>query len=152
MSQLRTLTELNEADCRTRLRSVPVGRLGYVENGVPVIRPVNFYMLDESIWIWTVPGSRGAAVAGQTVAFQIDQIELETRSGWTVLVSGPATAVTDVDELVAAADFPRRPWAPERNDQVIKIRIDHISGLRLPPSPAEQCATSVIGRAQQYRR
>ncbi|MGW0005432.1 pyridoxamine 5'-phosphate oxidase family protein [Nocardia grenadensis] len=129
------MSELTEADCWTRLRSLPVGRIGYLEQGVPVIRPINFSVLDRTIVIWTVPGGSGTTVAGQTVAFEVDQVDTQSRSGWTVLTTGIAEAVTDVDELVAATDVPHRPWVAEHDDQVIRIRVNRVSGLQLPAFP-----------------
>jgi hypothetical protein len=118
------------------LVSASVGRIGYTEGSVPVIRLVNFSVREGTIVVWTVPGGCGASVAGQTVAFEVDQVDPRSRSGWSVLAAGTAEAVTDVEELVAATDFPRRPWVAERNDQVNRIRVDRISGLQLPPLPA----------------
>ncbi|MEU1981844.1 pyridoxamine 5'-phosphate oxidase family protein [Nocardia sp. NPDC019395] len=126
---------LTETDCWSRLRSVPVGRIGYIEGDVPVIRLVNFSVRKGDIVIWTVPGGCGSSVAGQVVAFEVDQVDPRSRSGWTVLAAGTAEAVTDVEELLAATDFPRRPWVAERNDQVNRIRVDRISGLQLPALP-----------------
>lgn len=80
--------------------------------------------------IWTVPGVN-AAIAGQTVAFEVDEIDPDSRTGWTVLVTGKAEAVTDVHELVASVDVARRPWVSVPGDQVVRLRPGQLSGRRL---------------------
>ncbi|WP_406230200.1 pyridoxamine 5'-phosphate oxidase family protein [Nocardia sp. NBC_01009] len=114
-----------------------MARIAYLEDGIPVIRPINFTVAGDGVVVWTVPGRHGAAVAGQTVAVEVDQIDPDSHSGWTVLLTGQATTVSDIDELVAAVDVPRLPWVSMRNDQVIRVEIDRISGLRLAPAPSK---------------
>ncbi|BAD60748.1 pyridoxamine 5'-phosphate oxidase family protein [Nocardia farcinica] len=132
---MKKLSTISDTECRVLLRSVPVARIAYLEDGVPAIRPINFTVAGDRIVVWTVPGAHGSAVTGQTVAVQVDRIDPDSHSGWTVLITGPATAISDIDELVAAADIPRRPWVTTPHDQVIGIDIERISGLRLPPAP-----------------
>jgi uncharacterized protein len=57
-------------------------------------------------------------------------------SGWSVLVTGVATLVTDPQELAQMARLPLQPWAPDGRGNYVRIHADHISGRRLRPERA----------------
>ena len=97
---------LSEADCRRLLASTPVGRVIYTSGALPAAVPLNFAMDGEDIVFRTAPGSKlDAAMAGAIVAFEIDQIDINTRSGRSVLVVGRAAheaapdAIAHLDQL-----------------------------------------------------
>jgi uncharacterized protein len=75
------------------------------------------------------------------VAFEVDQIDTSTRTGWSVLVVGHASVIKDIDELVAVADPRRRPWVRRGDQHFIRIAGERISGRRLTlstgPTPIE---------------
>jgi uncharacterized protein len=56
-----------------------------------------------------------------------------THSGWSVVVTGVATQVTDLEELarLEAAAVPR--WAPFGEDRFIELPLQMMSGRRLEP-------------------
>ncbi len=71
------------------------------------------------------------------LAFEVDQVDPETRSGWSVLIVGRASLIVNVDELVDLADPHRRPWAEGRRGHMIRVAGERITGrrLRLEPAP-----------------
>lgn len=131
MQNRTALTEMSESECRARLRSVPVGRLAYLENGLPVVRPVNFSLVANSVVIWTVPTANGTPAADQMVAFEADEIEPSSHTGWTVPATGRAEAVTNIDDLVASADVTRRPWVSAPDDRALRLRLTTLAGHHL---------------------
>jgi nitroimidazol reductase NimA-like FMN-containing flavoprotein (pyridoxamine 5'-phosphate oxidase superfamily) len=137
MQHHTALAEMSESECRDRLRSVPVGRLAYLEDGVPVIRPVNFSVVDDSVVIWTVPTANGAPAAGGMVAFEADEIAPSAHTGWTVLATGRAEAVTDIDDLIASADVARRPWVSAGGDRALRLRLTKLVGHQLHLTTAQ---------------
>ncbi len=70
--------------------------------------PVNYKVHDGAIVFRTAQNSQtgedlqtGIAHAEYQVAFEIDQINPETRDGWSVLIHGPAHHMTSDSELAA---------------------------------------------------
>jgi nitroimidazol reductase NimA-like FMN-containing flavoprotein (pyridoxamine 5'-phosphate oxidase superfamily) len=126
------IEELSSDECWRLLGTVPVGRLVYVDGGAPVAHPVNFVKAGADVIIRTGPGgSQRAAERGDLVAFQADEIDLTTRAGWSVLLTGPASVVQNVDDLVAVLDPYTRPWARGRKEHVMRVTGKRITGRRL---------------------
>ncbi|MFC4913882.1 pyridoxamine 5'-phosphate oxidase family protein [Actinomadura gamaensis] len=125
-------TELSRGECLARLRSATVGRVVYTDQALPAILPVNYAMDgDQALIIRTAPGSKfDAALRGAIVAFEIDEIDLLARTGWSVTVVGPARAVTSEAEAQRLSRLLPQPWAPGRRDAFIRISVRRVSGRR----------------------
>jgi nitroimidazol reductase NimA-like FMN-containing flavoprotein (pyridoxamine 5'-phosphate oxidase superfamily) len=86
--------------CLRLLDSVPVGRLGFYSDGELVILPVNHVMDGQDVIFATVAGSKLTAAEGQAlVAFEADDYDEQTRTGWSVLVNGRAEVMYDEAEI-----------------------------------------------------
>lgn len=73
-----------------------MGRIGFTQRALPVIRPVNHVVDGDAVVLRTHGGSalpHNAAV-DQVVVCEADQIDPQTRTGWSVVVTGPATRIT----------------------------------------------------------
>ena len=142
MVQVSELHTLDRAECLERLRTVTVGRIAFTERGLPAIQPVNFTVNGSNVIIRTSSGGKlAAAVTGAMVAFEADEVEADSRSGWSVVVLGHASLIRDIDELVALAGPDSHPWVPGRSDHVIRIKSERITGRRVgrlgrPNAPA----------------
>ena len=142
MVQVSELHTLDRAECLERLRTVTVGRIAFTERGLPAIQPVNFTVNGSNVIIRTSSGGKlAAAVTGAMVAFEADEVDAATRSGWSVVVLGHASLIRDIDELVALAGPDSHPWVPGRSDHVIRIKSERITGRRVgrlgrPNAPA----------------
>ena len=91
-------------DCFQRLKSVPVGRIGFVSGGEVVILPVNFLVDGQDIVFRTAAGSKLSAVeVGHYVGFEADSYDQATGTGWSVVVNGLAEIV-DSDAEAARLD------------------------------------------------
>lgn len=117
------------------LRSRCVGRVSVTMRALPIILPVT-YVLDaatESIVFRTGYGTKlYAAGRNSVVAFEIDDIDEETRTGWSVVAVGTAFEVTDPDELDRLARLPLQPWVRSAEmKHTISIPIVHLAGRRL---------------------
>jgi nitroimidazol reductase NimA-like FMN-containing flavoprotein (pyridoxamine 5'-phosphate oxidase superfamily) len=81
---LSGLHTLDRAECIELLRTVTVGRIAFTERGLPAIQPVNFSMDGSNVIIRTSSGGKlAAAVTGAMVAFETDEVDAATRSGWS---------------------------------------------------------------------
>ena len=111
---------------------VSVGRIAISVGALPVVLPVNFAVIDDSIYFRAVPGTKLAAATSETVvAFEIDSYEADGHAGWSVLVQGRARVVTDVPTLARVTHANLNAWAlPDQADQVVEVEMSTISGRR----------------------
>jgi len=131
-------TRLDRAECLRLLAGVPVGRLIFTVNALPVVRPVNFALVDELIVLRTAAGTTVARkVHDMIVAFEVDELDAATASGWSVTVTGRAALVTDPGTLAQYQAVPLVPWAPGVRDQYVTITTELVEGQRVNP-PAGQ--------------
>ena len=121
-------------ECLTLLRSTPVGRLVFTEDALPAIRPVNFVVRGTDIIVRTSRGGTLSKIAGEVVAFEADEVDPHTHTGWSVVAVGKAEPVTDIDELADLADPAWRPWAPGDRSHFLRIQIELVNGRRLAPA------------------
>jgi hypothetical protein len=117
------------------LASVPLGRLAVVHGGVPEVVPVNFAVLDDEIIVRTGPGLLVRAAHGSGLAaFEADEWDDHTRTGWSVLVQGQLTEVVRRDQLALLAAVAVPSWAPGTRGHVLRLRATQLSGRRLAPA------------------
>lgn len=109
-----------------------VGRLVYTLRALPAVTPVNFVLRDGAIWIWTASQpSMWQAVRGAVVAFEVDEIDHEHHTGWSVVVLGVAELIRDPEAIKRAfADGPE-PWAAAREEHLLRIPLTRVSGRRV---------------------
>ncbi|WAL66908.1 pyridoxamine 5'-phosphate oxidase family protein [Amycolatopsis cynarae] len=127
---------LGVRECLALLRSVPVGRVVFTEGALPAIRPVNFAVIDGVVVIRGARGSWADKLHNTVVAFEADEIDIATHTGWNVVVIGKAQLVTDIDEMVELIQPMSRPWATGHRDRLLKVEMEQISGRRLVPAHA----------------
>ncbi|MEV0241504.1 pyridoxamine 5'-phosphate oxidase family protein [Streptomyces sp. NPDC050674] len=125
-------TELTETECRSLLSTHGVGRLAVPADSGPVVVPVNYSVVDGEILFRTAPGTAPAQAAGQRVAFEVDRIDEAFSEGWSVLVRGPARAVTDEEEAARLAALAySTPWAGGRRELLLRIEPVAVTGRRI---------------------
>jgi hypothetical protein len=125
------LLDLDGDECLELLAVKQVGRLGYADEDGPVVVPVNYVLHDGNVFFRTSPHTElGRHTRSATVAFEVDDIDDFTQSGWSVLVRGPAEYV-DPDDLPAAEDARPTPWPQGMRPLHVRIRPRSISGRRL---------------------
>lgn len=132
------LSVLSTEESLTLLASVPVGRVVFSERALPAIRPVNHLVDDGNVIIRTDLGTAlgSAAGRGTVVAYEADTIDVETRTGWTVVVTGMARMVTDPQDLARYLDL-LHPWVDGERTCVIRIPPDLVTGYELVAEPAD---------------
>jgi nitroimidazol reductase NimA-like FMN-containing flavoprotein (pyridoxamine 5'-phosphate oxidase superfamily) len=132
------LEVLARDECFRLLGSATLGRVGVTTGALPQVLPVNFQFDGERIVIRTGRGTKlDAATVDAVVAFEVDEIDAATESGWSVLVTGVAHEMTDPAELAAVRDDPPPRWAPAGDSRVVTISTDLVSGRRIPPRSPE---------------
>lgn len=126
------LIDLPSQECWQLLGSETVGRIAWVSSGRPFVVPVNFTVEDLTIYVHTSPYSTLAReVDDSHVAFQVDRIDFDNRSGWTVVAQGRAKL------RYPGPMTPRGPdvdvWPSGAKAATIAIQVDEVSGRRLTP-------------------
>lgn len=125
--------ELSPSEAEALLRSGVTGRVAVSTPKGPHILPVNYSVVDDAVVIRTSPYSLlGTHAPGATVAFETDVIDHERQRGWSVLVRGRASVISDERALEQVAQvWPPRPWAAGQRTLYLAIRLDEISGRQL---------------------
>jgi nitroimidazol reductase NimA-like FMN-containing flavoprotein (pyridoxamine 5'-phosphate oxidase superfamily) len=125
-------TELNAQECRDLLFTHGVGRLAVPTASGPVIVPVNYGVVGGSIVFRTEPGTVTSHASGSPVAFEVDRIDGAFSQGWSVLVRGHASVVTDADDVRRLDEQAySTPWAGGQRDLWIRIDPLSITGRRI---------------------
>ncbi len=125
------LEVLDRTECLRLIAASTLGRLALSSGALPIILPVNFLLDGDRILIRTSPGSKlDAAAVNSVVAFEVDDIDSLSHSGWSVSVTGLAREVTDLDELERIHALPLAHWS-HADGHVIEISTDLVSGRRL---------------------
>lgn len=116
------------------LAGVEYGRVVFTLNALPAVRPVNHLVDDDRIIIRTrLSAAISTAVRstqpGMVVAYEADEFDAESRTGWSVVVAGRAQTVTDPDQ-VARYEQLLHPWV-NHADTVLAISPDVVTGFRI---------------------
>ena len=127
-----TLDVLTEEECRRLLHehATTVGRVAVSVAATPEILPVNFALVDGAIVFRTGVGTKlHAATRNAVLAFEIDGSD--GSSGWSVLVVGQSSEVTERGEIATALGAIPNGWVPGEHEHVIKITASRVSGRRI---------------------
>ena len=131
----RGLRVLDLEECLTRLGRHSVGRVAFAADGEVTILPVTYLLDGLGVSFLTTWGSKlQVAADGGRMAFEVDESDPATRTGWSVLFQGSATIVEDsarVDELHLRL---AKPWVPSDSPMFwVHLRPDAVSGREIAP-------------------
>ncbi|HEY6311224.1 MAG TPA: pyridoxamine 5'-phosphate oxidase family protein [Streptosporangiaceae bacterium] len=120
--------------CPQLLATVPVGRVSFFADGEIVVLPVNHVMDGQDPVFRTAAGSKLSAAEGQNlVAFEADEYDTQTQSGWSVLVNGRAHAIYEEPEIQRLSQLGVHPWVSAVDRPFwIRIRPSSVSGRQTP--------------------
>ena len=128
------LEELPFDDCVVLLAASVIGRLGVVVDGVPEIFPVN-HAVDPVTGCIVFPTNNRtklqAALHWPKVSFEVDGLEPDGRSGWSVMVIGHAELVDELGEQVRAAANRFVLWGTGPSTVWVRIVPERITGRRI---------------------
>ncbi|BBC38145.1 uncharacterized protein SGFS_094390 [Streptomyces graminofaciens] len=125
--------ELGRQECLRRLAKVPVGRIVYTRQALPAVLPVNFSVDgDGAVVLRTSAASELVrAIDGAVVAFEADEVDAVRPSGWSVVVTGAATVVTDPTEHERLVRTGPVSWVPSPREVFVRIEPELITGREL---------------------
>jgi len=120
---------LDRAESMRLLASARVGRLIFTLNALPTVRLMNFALADGLILLRTAADTTAARrLDDMIVAFEADDLDAATSSGWSVVVTGRAAQVTDPELMARYRNVPLVPWAPGERDQFVTITTEVVEG------------------------
>ena len=122
-------------ECRRLLESGQVGRLGYCTDFGPRIVPMNYIVTGDFLTFLTGASTEAARhVPAHAVAFEVDQVDGSTMTGWSVLVLGNARLL-DYASL-RMLDIPRTPrrWPDGQRPLVLQLPLNKVTGRRVYPA------------------
>jgi len=124
---------LPRPECFRLLASQTVGRLGFLVGDQPMVLPVNFAVVRDVVVFRTGRGSKLDAAIGTKVSFEVDEVDMASSGGWSVVVQGIAEEITHADHWFdeALRRGAASPWVAGANDHYVRIIPDVISGRRL---------------------
>jgi nitroimidazol reductase NimA-like FMN-containing flavoprotein (pyridoxamine 5'-phosphate oxidase superfamily) len=128
------LRVLDRGECDAALAKQRVGRVGLPVLDHPLVLPVVYALMDGDVVFRTAPGEKLIAAAlRRSVAFEIDEYDVEARTGWSVNVIGSIEEITDRHELERARALDLPCWAGELRDRYVRIRVGAVTGRAIEP-------------------
>lgn len=126
----RHFEALGREQCLDLLESNHLGRVAWQAADLPQILPITYATHQGSVYFRTTPDGILSELAQPTrVALEVDELDQQTRSGWSIVLHGRTSAVSEPDVLADlwAADS-LVPWAGGNRTLFICIRPDRVSG------------------------
>ncbi|WP_151526710.1 pyridoxamine 5'-phosphate oxidase family protein [Serinicoccus kebangsaanensis] len=121
-------TTLSEQECWDRLAEHELGRLAYHLTDEVHLTPVNYAVDHGRIVFRTAEGSKLLGVVMDSdVAFEIDQVDDDAESAWSVIVRGTASLLDGADAR-DADQLRLRPWVGTEKFNVVAITVTEVSG------------------------
>jgi nitroimidazol reductase NimA-like FMN-containing flavoprotein (pyridoxamine 5'-phosphate oxidase superfamily) len=128
------LEHLSAATCWELLGGASVGRIGVLVDSAPEIYPVNYVVDGEAVVFRTDVGSKLRGLdRSPSVCFEVDALDVDARTGWSVLVKGRAVEVTGGDDIRRVEALPLRFWSVGEKAHWIRIEPAEITGRRILP-------------------
>ena len=131
-ADLRVISKLTPAECHRLIAPGGVGRIAFGTLSGPVVLPVNFAVLADTIVIRTAEGTIIDGHADEKVALEVDHIDEALRQGWSVLVRGQAHRVMHPAELHRLQeDAVIWPWPGGEREVYVRIIPSQTTGRRI---------------------
>jgi nitroimidazol reductase NimA-like FMN-containing flavoprotein (pyridoxamine 5'-phosphate oxidase superfamily) len=134
----RTIEDLAEDESLRLIASGGIGRIAFQSRFGPVVLPVNYRLHEGAIVFRTARHSpldedlqTGIANAHYVVAFEIDDIDHAARTGWSVLIQGPAHRVESEAERASAVRSGVEPWPAGDRELFVQIIPSRVTGRRI---------------------
>jgi nitroimidazol reductase NimA-like FMN-containing flavoprotein (pyridoxamine 5'-phosphate oxidase superfamily) len=133
-----TIEDLGEDECLRLIAPGGVGRIGYQSRFGPAVLPVNYELHDGAVLFRTAHDSTldedlktGITGAEYKVAFEIDNIDVPGRQGWSVLIQGAAHRVQTEAERESAMKAGIEPWPGGQRELFVRIVPSRVTGRRI---------------------
>lgn len=127
------LSEITATECVDLLAGRTVGRAAICTPTGPHVVPVNYTVDGDSIVFRTTPYSvLGTYAWAGDIAFEVDDLDVDNHSGWSVVAHGRGEMVEDLEDIeeVRWAHDPK-PWAEGARPLYVRLRWREVTGRRI---------------------
>jgi nitroimidazol reductase NimA-like FMN-containing flavoprotein (pyridoxamine 5'-phosphate oxidase superfamily) len=130
---MSALRELSTEECERLLRAGMIGRVAITAPSGPHLVPVNYSVVGDTVVLATTPYSVLGTHGPQAQAvFEIDDVDYERHSGWSVTASGRLRVEQDPEELALIhAQWEPRPWPEGSRSLVLRLDLRAVTGRRV---------------------
>lgn len=136
-------TILSTSDCWAYLRSSSIGRLAVIVDDAPEIFPVNFGVEHSAIIVRTGDGTKVDAIRDRPrVSFEIDGVESEAGTAWSIVLKGSAKEIRDAEELRETVSLDLSPLQSGKKNHFVRILAEEVTGRRFPVTDPSTWETS----------
>jgi transcriptional regulator with XRE-family HTH domain len=122
------LDTLTKEQCDAHLAAGGVGRVIFPTTRGPVALPVNFEFTDGEVVFSTNDAKALVLETEDVVGFEIDRVDEAMSEGWSVLATGRARRIEDLDEVQRLESLDLEAWAGGARHTLIGIRPDELTG------------------------
>ncbi len=124
------LDDLSSERCRELLADHDVGRIAWNAAHGPQLYPISYAWNDGMVVFRTSPyGTLSELIRATDVVFEVDDLDVKRRTGWSVIVRGVASGVASPAELTRLWTIDGAvPWSGGIRNVFIGIVPRHITG------------------------
>jgi nitroimidazol reductase NimA-like FMN-containing flavoprotein (pyridoxamine 5'-phosphate oxidase superfamily) len=133
-----TIEKLTEAESLRLIERAEVGRIGFTGRFGPVVLPVNFKVVNGAVVFRTEEDSAlaqdlrtGIPGADYRVAFEVDETDPATRTGWSVMIQGAVHHVEDEPTRAELLTMGIDPWAGGDKGLFLRVTPSVVTGRRI---------------------
>lgn len=137
---MEELEELTYSECRALLAGGVFGRVALCTPKGAQIFPVNYSVVGEAVIFRT--SAEGAIAASDwklSMAFEVDHVDYNELTGWSVVAAGCGEKVEDPEALARIKrTWDPRPWASGERPLYVLIAWSNLTGRRLGRSSTRE--------------
>lgn len=140
VSDVRKFTRLRPDECWSLVGSHGIGRLVFLGDTHTQIVPTTYDALNGTAYFRAPAfGELARRVDGRTASLQVDDIDGDTFTGWSVLMTGTAHRVETAASTASLWSLGRpHAWLPGAQTQWIALPVDTLRGERVRGRAAAQ--------------
>lgn len=129
--KLPDVENLSADQCWSLLRSAGVARLAVWVEDRPEIFPINYVVDGGTLVFRSAPGTKVASALGDAlVSLEADGVTAPEGLAWSVMASGQARLIEELEEVVDSFSLPLFPWQAGRKNIFVRVVPDRITGRR----------------------
>ncbi|MFJ2237987.1 pyridoxamine 5'-phosphate oxidase family protein [Streptomyces sp. NPDC087859] len=121
---------LGRQECLRPMDRAPISHVVCTRGALPAVLPVNF-VLDADGWVLLRASAASELVRsidGAVVAFEVDDVDAAGHCGWSIVVTGAATVVTDAAEHECLDRTGPVSWVPAPQEVFVRIEPELVAG------------------------
>lgn len=129
----RTFAHLDPDECWRLVGRHGVGRVVFTGDTYTQVVPTTYDAVNGDAYFRAPTfGELARRVDGHTASLQVDEIDPNAFTGWSVLMTGTAHRVQDAATVASLWSLGRpHAWLPGAQTQWIALSVDHVRGQRV---------------------